>query len=493
MRKITSKSLDTLLNTHNRTLVMGILNITPDSFYDGGMHNTSVETSLEHAMQMQKDGADIIDIGGYSTRPGYEDISTDIELNRILPILKLIKLNSDIPTSIDTFRASVADKCLHYGADLINDIGGLLYDVDMAKVVAKYDAYVCIMHNVPKAQFTIHNSQFTIDDKSKTECRIQNAECRIDDLPFHEIDGERIVKQICTDLEHSIDIALSASISKDKIILDPGIGFHKDVEQNLSVLKYLKHFKKELSEYKWLLGASNKSLFSKFGLEKHERIEATVASSVHASSCGFDIVRVHNVLENKRALMLADAMYKCKMQNAKCKIKDNFIFDDSCENSKKLRTVALGLGTNIGDRDKNLRDAIDRISEVGNVEKVAKFYNTEPYGPVVQDDFLNTAVLLNTSYSPLEILKKIKDIEKSMGRVPSERWGPRLIDIDILLIEDLVFHHESIDNPKENLDIPHAQMHLRKFVLEPLLDICPQAIHPVFNVTVEQLYKNLIR
>jgi dihydropteroate synthase len=245
--------------------------LTPDSFYDGGKYN-EISRAVDATLKMVQDGADVIDIGGYSTRPGHSDVSPQVEIERVLPVLQAIRQKSDVLISIDTFRADVADIMLYNGADIVNDVWGLKHDAAMASVVAKHRAIVCIMHN--------------------------RDNCQYDD----------IVQDILRDLQSSIKIALSHGIQSDQIILDPGIGFGKNAEQSLNVMQNLKQLKS--FGYVWMLAASNKSLFGLVGLDKYQRLEGTIASSVHASACGFDYVRVHDVLPNKRALVVADALYK---------------------------------------------------------------------------------------------------------------------------------------------------------------------------------------
>lgn len=277
MKKITNtlKIANKTFELGKQTYIWGILNITPNSFFDGGKHNSSVQQGVEHALQMIEDGADIIDIGGQSTHPGYKEISPNEELDRILPVIQALKKQSDVPLSVDTYFAHVAQECLKSGVDIINDIWGLKYDDKMANVVAKYKAYCCVMHNS------------NIAHTNTTQKNIEN---------------------IIDELDQSLQIAQKAGIAKDKIILDPGVGFAKDIDTNWQVLKEIDAFK--AMGYPILLALSNKSLFSKFGLDKQNREEATIASSVFASQQGIDFVRVHNVKKNKQALLVADELYR---------------------------------------------------------------------------------------------------------------------------------------------------------------------------------------
>lgn len=262
-----------MFDYNKRTYIMGILNVTPDSFSDGGNFN-SVELALNHAKQMINEGADIIDLGGESSRPGHTYVEADEELRRIVPVIKKIKEEINIPISVDTYKSKVAKEVLDLGVEMINDIWGLQKDKDMAKVVADYDAHVCIMHNQDGTKY----------DKD-------------------------IIESIKDFLNKSIEIALKAGINKDKIVLDPGIGFGKTFEQNLEVLRRLGELK--VLGYPILLGTSRKSVIGNvLNVEPKERVEGTIATTVLGVRDGVDIVRVHDVLENVRAAKMADVLYR---------------------------------------------------------------------------------------------------------------------------------------------------------------------------------------
>ncbi|MBO3445005.1 dihydropteroate synthase [Clostridium sp. CCUG 7971] len=256
-----------------KTYIMGILNVTPDSFSDGGNFN-SVETAIKHAKDMINEGADMIDLGGESTRPGHKYVDEDEELRRIIPIIKELKKEVKVPISVDTYKSKVADGALELGVEMINDIWGLRKDENMANVIAKHDAHVCIMHNQDGTEY----------DKD-------------------------IMESIKEFLTESIEIGINAGIDKEKIVLDPGIGFGKTVEQNLEVLKRLD----ELNElgYPILLGTSRKSVIGNvLNVEPKERVEGTIATTVLGIRDGVDIVRVHDIKENLRAAKMADAIYR---------------------------------------------------------------------------------------------------------------------------------------------------------------------------------------
>lgn len=254
----------------HHTYVMGILNVTPDSFSDGGRFNR-VESALKHAEEMVAQGADLLDVGGESTRPGHVQISDGEEIDRTAAVIERLKAEFDVPVSIDTYKGSVAREALKAGADLINDIWGLKYDSELAKVIAESGAACCLMHNRREAVY----QDFMADMKQ--------------------------------DLKETLKLAQEAGIAADRIILDPGVGFGKTYEHNLEVIDRLDELK-ELG-YPILLGASRKSVI---GLTLHlpveQRLEGTLVTTVYAVMKGCAFVRVHDIEENVRAVKMAEAI-----------------------------------------------------------------------------------------------------------------------------------------------------------------------------------------
>ena len=254
----------------DRTYVMGILNVTPDSFSDGSKYNT-IDRALKHTEEMIKDGMDIVDVGGESTRPGYTMISDEEEISRVVPVVEKIKAEFDIPISVDTYKSGVAKAAIEAGADLINDIWGFKYDENMAQVVKDGNVSCCLMHNRERAEY---NS---------------------------------FVEDVLDDLRETIAIAKKAGIADDKIILDPGVGFAKSYEQNLIITNNVDRLN-ELG-YPVLLGTSRKSMIGlTLDLPSDQRVEGTVATSVIGVMKGCRFVRVHDVLENKRAILMTEAI-----------------------------------------------------------------------------------------------------------------------------------------------------------------------------------------
>ena len=272
MKKISCGSKEIILG--ERTLVMGILNVTPDSFSDGGRYN-NLDSAMKQAERLISEGADIIDVGGESTRPGHIQITSEEEISRVVPIIEKISKNLDTIISIDTYKYDVAKEAIKVGANIINDIWGLQYDNgEMAELVKKSNLPLIAMHN-------------------------QNDEVYNKDIML-------VLREF---FEKTFKIADKYGIDRDTIILDPGLGFGKNVEQNIEVLSRLN----ELKDMGFiLLGASKKRFIGKLlnDLPFDERVEGTVATTVIGIERGVNIVRVHNVLENKRACLVADGVYR---------------------------------------------------------------------------------------------------------------------------------------------------------------------------------------
>ena len=264
--KIGNKDFDVKKETH----IMGILNVTPDSFSDGGKWQ-GMDEALRHTEEMIKAGAAIIDVGGESTRPGYTKISDAEEISRVVPVIEAIKSRFDIPVSVDTYKSGVARAAISAGADLINDIWGLKYDSEMAGLVAEAGIPCCLMHN------------------------------------RKEMDYTDFLSDVQSDLRESIALAHAAGIADDKIILDPGVGFAKTLEQNLSITNHIEVVA-ELG-YPVLLGTSRKSMIGlTLGLPKDEREEGTLVTTVMAVQKNVAFVRVHDVEKNRRAIEMTRAI-----------------------------------------------------------------------------------------------------------------------------------------------------------------------------------------
>ena len=252
----------------NRTYIMGILNVTPDSFSDGGKFD-NLDNALKHVEQMIEEGADIIDVGGESTRPGYTLLTDEEETSRVVPVIKAIKSRFDIPVSIDTYKSGVATAALDAGADMVNDIWGLKYDRKIADVIAKTDSFCCLMHN------------------------------------RNNTDYNDFMTDMMNDLKETVEIAKAAGIKDDKIILDPGVGFGKTYENNLEAINKVEMLKE--FGYPVLLATSRKSVIGlTLDLPTDQRVEGTLVTTVLGVLKGCAFVRVHDIKENKRAIMMTE-------------------------------------------------------------------------------------------------------------------------------------------------------------------------------------------
>lgn len=261
----------------NSPALMGILNVTPDSFSDGGRH-WALQDAISHAKRMIEDGADIIDIGGESTRPFSEQVSEDEELSRVIPVITKVREISDIPISVDTYKAAVAREALKAGADIVNDISGLTYDDKMVHVIAEFDAYAVIMH-------------------------IKGTPKNMQENPVYD----NVIAEIMAFLRRQVHYALEAGVNDRKVIIDPGIGFGKRIEDNLRILKML-HVFKELGK-PLLIGTSMKSFIGKItDSPLKERIEGTLATIAVALMNGADIFRVHDVHKAGKVLKMVKAV-----------------------------------------------------------------------------------------------------------------------------------------------------------------------------------------
>lgn len=258
---------------------MGILNITPDSFSDGGKYyagKTDIDKVLFDAEQMQNDGADFIDVGGESSRPGAEEISIGEELERVIPVIEKLKSIIDIPISIDTYKSAVAEEALKAGAEIVNDISGFRFDDRIAKITSEYSASCILMHIKGTPKDMQKNPEY-----------------------------ENVVEEVFEYLNESIKIARGNNISQ--IIIDVGIGFGKTLKHNIDLINNLERFSN--LECPVLIGLSNKSFIDKiFPTPVNERLAGTIAGNCFSAFNGANIFRVHNVLENVRALKVIDAI-----------------------------------------------------------------------------------------------------------------------------------------------------------------------------------------
>ncbi len=274
------------LDFSRKTYIMGILNVTPDSFSDNGLYFDKTK-AVKRALQMAEEGADIIDIGGESTRPGSEPLAIEEELRRTIPVIEALSMEIDVPLSIDTYKSGVAKKALDAGAAMVNDISGLRFDPGMPKVVAEYKVPVVVMHikGTPKDMQT---------------------------NPVYEA----LMPEIMDSLRESIRLAMESGIPEDKIIIDPGIGFGKTSENNLEIIHDLQDL--TLLEKPILIGPSRKAFIGKVlgNVPPAARLEGTAAAVAISIMNGANIIRVHDVKEMARVAKVADAIKRMRINNA---------------------------------------------------------------------------------------------------------------------------------------------------------------------------------
>ncbi len=275
---------ETTLNCGGKTLkvgkrprVMGIINVTPDSFSDGGLHYR-VENAIQRAFQMVEEGADIIDVGGESSRPGSDPVEAKVEIGRIVPIISRLSRELLVPISVDTTKSEVAQAALDAGAGMINDISGLHWDLKLADLAARYKVPIVLMHTRGKPKTMQQDIQYT-----------------------------SLISEILRYLKEGIEVAMASGVPEDQIIVDPGIGFGKTLENNLEIMNNL--FELSVLKKPIMLGASRKTFIGKvLSLDVDQRLEGTLATTAYGIMHGADIIRVHDVKENVRVIRMLNRM-----------------------------------------------------------------------------------------------------------------------------------------------------------------------------------------
>jgi dihydropteroate synthase len=402
--------------------LMGILNVTPDSFSDGGRH-ANPAAAVARAQAMIAEGAAIVDIGGESTRPGHVPVPEDEELRRVAPALGALA-ELDAPISIDTSKSAVAREAARLGACVINDVWGLQRDPGMADAVAETGSAVVVMHNREKADPAID----ILDDVERF-------------------------------FERSLNLAARSGVPFGRILLDPGVGFGKTRQQNHSCIWNLDRFRRFGAPI--LVGLSRKSFIGGIiDAEVDRRLPGTLAADTIALMREAAVLRVHDVAENRAALAVFMAL-----KGAAAPLSAEEPANDG------RAGVVLALGGNVGDKVASLRRALRAIAGEPRIEltAVSRFYRTPPWGKTDQDWFLNACALGRTSLKPEALLERVKALEVELGRAPAERWGPRVIDIDLIAYGDIALK-------TERLTLPHPELFNRAFVLVPLAEIAPDLI-----------------
>lgn len=389
----------------HKPIIMGICNVTPDSFSDGGEHATCDE-ALAHARALLDAGADIIDVGGESTRPGAEEVPSEVELDRVLPVVKAL-VAEGVAVSIDTRHASVASACVEAGACIINDVSGFR-DRAMREVAASSDAGLIIMH--------MQGDPATMQ---------------------HAPDYEDVAFDVRCELERMAQRLQAEGVAHDRICIDPGIGFGKNLMHNQRLVEATARFA-DLG-YPLMAAVSRKSFIGAMSGEAEPAMR-DVASALCAAfmvAQGARIARVHDVLETRRA------------------------FESS-------RTAVIGMGSNLGDACAHLDGAIDSLREHPAIWvcSVSEYVTSEPAYFEAQSPFVNAVAIVQTTLGPHELLQELHDVENAHGRVRTIPNGPRSLDLDIVDYEGVVLE-------EADLVLPHPRTLERDFVVTPLLSISP--------------------
>jgi dihydropteroate synthase len=406
---------------------MGVVNVTPDSFSDGGDWYDA-DAALGHGVELAAQGADIVDVGGESTRPGAQRVDADEELRRIAPVVTGL-VQAGLTVSIDTMRASVAEFALNAGVHLVNDVSGGLADPGMARLVADAGVPYVVMH------WRGHSDEMYAR------------------AVYHDV-----VREVREELARRVDEVMKAGVEADCVVLDPGLGFGKRQEHNWPLLASLPELAViDGRTFPVLVGASRKGFIGGLlaGPDGTRRPfaggdDATVAMTALAAASGAWCVRVHKVRPNADAVRVAAAWREGGRHD-----------------------TVLAVGANLGDRLGTLRAAIRAIGQLPDTEvtAVSPVYETAPVGGPRQPDYLNAVLTASTGLRPRDLLSRLQKIEAGHGRVRETRFGPRTLDIDIVSYSGQVS-----DDPV--LTLPHPRARERAFVLAPWHDIDPEAVLP---------------
>jgi len=426
-----------------RTLVMGILNLTPDSFSGDGVSG-GPDAALRRAEALVAAGADILDVGGESTRPGHTPISEDEELHRVVPALERLAGRVSIPISIDTRKAAVAEAALAAGATIVNDVSGLTHDPRLAEVTSKAGATLIIGH---------WRRRHPATPGSPPAGPVQSNE-QADGGDLAE-PGD-VIAWLAGGLAASVRIATAAGVPRTRLVVDPGLGFGKLPPVSIEILGRLR----ELRAYvglPMLIGASRKGFVGAvLDQPVDQRLEGSLATVALSAQAGIDAVRVHDVEPAVKVARMSEAIV--------------YGWSDPMPT---WTPIYLGLGANLGDRAETIARAMQELDAHREIRVLRRssLYETAPIGVVDQPAFLNTVVEALSTLSGRPLLDAVKRVERTLGRQARERWGPREIDIDILL-------HGATRLEEPGLEVPHRAMWERLFVLEPLAELRPDLSGP---------------
>lgn len=407
-------------------IIMGILNLTPDSFSDGGSY-ASDEEAIAHAQRMVEEGALIIDVGGESTRPGAQPVTEEEECARVLEVVRALA-DQGICVSIDTRHASVAEAAIKAGASIINDVTGFR-DPAMVKVAASCDAGLVVMHMGGTDPQTMQNDPHYDD----------------------------VVREVADFLEQQADHLISCGVDRSRICLDPGPGFGKTVKQTIELMRNL-HELNRLG-FPTMVAVSRKSYIGEaYHIdEPKERDEASAAEALMACELGASVIRTHNVALTAQAL--EENLRPYVLIGLGCNVA--LVADEGEEREGKIAILNKAIGDMCMLPDSQIID-------------ISSYYESEPAYFEDQDLFVNAVVLMRTGLPPQELLTYLQAIEDSLGRVRTQKNGPRTCDLDILDYQGYV-------SDLEVLTLPHPLLLERDFVVKPLLELLPH--HELSNGT----------
>ena len=451
---------------------MGVVNVTPDSFSDGGAWY-GADAAIAHGLDLVAQGADIVDVGGESTRPGAQRIDVDEELRRVGPVIAEL-VRAGIPVSVDTMRARVAGFALEAGAHLVNDVSGGLADPDMLRLVADAGVPYVVVH------WRGHSNDMYAR------------------AVYHDVLGE-----VRDELARRVDEVTKAGVALDRVVIDPGLGFGKRPEHNWPLLAGLAEVAVLRGQrFPVLIGASRKRFIGRLlaGPDGEPRPfsgsdDATVATTALAAAAGAWCVRVHQVPANADAVRVAAAVFSRVLRPPDPPAATLPAVTDSPGReapsgppqpgdaklaslaTEPLVTAVLAIGANLGDRLGTLRQAVAAIGRFPDTAllAVSPVYETDPVGGPDQPDYLNAVLMVRTGLSARDLLDRVNRIEAEHGRVRGVRFGPRTLDIDIITYSD-----QASDDPV--LTLPHPRAKERAFVLAPWHDIDPVATLPEGSV-----------
>ena len=413
-------------------IVMGILNVTPDSFSDGGKHN-SYDGAIEHARAMLAEGAQIIDVGGESTRPGSDGVSTEEELARVVDVVRALA-REGVCVSVDTRHAEVARAAIEAGASIINDVSGFR-DPAMVEVAQGCDAGLVVMH-------------------MKGEPKTMQANPEYDD----------VVAEVCEYLRNRAAELEMAGIAHDRICIDPGPGFGKTPSQTLELVRNYHEFAR--LGYTLMAAFSRKSFIGyAYQIDKPEdRDSASAAESLQACELGASVLRVHNVAMTVQALR---DLRPLVIVSLGCNIA--LVGNPGEEREGKIAQLNLAISQLCAIPDSQIVD-------------ISSFYASEPAYYEDQDEFVNAIVLMRCGVAPREFLGYLHAIENSLGRVRTIANGPRTCDLDIV-------DYQMYVSDTEELMLPHPRILERDFVVKPLMELRPHFVFADGTVLTDEKVK----